>query len=99
MGNGQDHILNLAFVSALTVLLVGLARVLPQTRYQGYLVALAATMIAVIGYFRLDSFFIHTEIVFTLAVIGASARWGARQGLFCTLLAMTSNGLLSVFYA
>ena len=98
MENGQNHILNLAFVGGLTVLLVCLARALPKTKYQGYLVAVAATMIAVIGYFRLNSFFIHTEIVFTLAVIGVTARWGVRQGLFVALLATISDILLNIFY-
>jgi putative nucleotidyltransferase with HDIG domain len=98
MDNGKNHIINLAFVSVLTALLIGLARALPKTKYQGYLMAIAATMIAVIGYFRLNSFFIHTEIIFTLSVIGVTARWGARQGLFAALLAMISNGLLHLFY-
>jgi putative nucleotidyltransferase with HDIG domain len=98
MENGQNHIVNIALVVVLIVLMLGLARALPQTTYQGYLVAIAATMIAVIGYFRLDSFFIHTEIIFTLAVIGVTARWGAHQGLFTAFLAMIGNGLLSIFY-
>jgi putative nucleotidyltransferase with HDIG domain len=98
MENGQNHIINLAFISALTVLLIGLAKALPQTKYQGYLIAIAAMLIAVIGYFRLSSFFIHTEIIFSLAVIGVAARWGVKQGLFCAFLAMISNGFLSFFY-
>jgi putative nucleotidyltransferase with HDIG domain len=98
MENGQNHIVNLAIVSALIALLFGLARALPKTDYQGYLISIAATMIAVIGYFRLSSFFIHTEIIFTLAIIGVTARWGARQGLFTALLAMISNGSLNIFF-
>lgn len=98
MENGQNHIIDLAFVSALTILLVGLARTLPPTKYQGYLVALAATMVSVAGYFRLNSFFPHTEIVFTLSVIGVTSRWGARQGLFAALLATISNGLMHMFF-
>ena len=98
MENGQNHIINLAFVSALTILLVGLAKTLPPTKYQGYLMALAATMVSVAGYFRLNSFFPHTEIVFTLSVIGVTSRWGARQGLFAALLATISNGVLYMFF-
>jgi len=98
MENGQNHVINIAFISFLTVLLIGLARALPKTKYQGYLVAVAATMIAVIGYFRLNSFFIHTEIVFTLAVIGVAARWGAREGIFTALLASISNASIIIFY-
>jgi putative nucleotidyltransferase with HDIG domain len=98
MDNGQNHIINLAFVSGLTVLLIALNRTLPKTGYQGYMVAFAAIMIAVVGYFRLNSFFIHTENIFTLAVISVTARWGIKPGLFSAFLAMTSNGLLSIFY-
>ncbi len=98
MENGKNHIINLAFVSVLTILLIGLARALPPTKYQGYLVALAATMISVTGYFRLNSFFTHTEIIFTLSVIGVTARWGARQGVFAALLATISHGVLHIFF-
>ncbi|MDP3449147.1 MAG: hypothetical protein Q8R87_01100, partial [Anaerolineaceae bacterium] len=98
MENGKNHAVNLAFVSVLMVLLIGLTRALVNNKYQGYLIALAAVMIAVIGYFRLSSFFVHTEIIFTLAIIGVSARWGTRQGIFAAILAMTSNGLLHIFY-
>ena len=98
MENGQNHITNLAFISALTILLVGLAKALPQTKYQGYLVGIAAIMISIIAYFRLNSFFIHSEIIFSLAVIGVAARWGVKQGLFCAFLAMISNGFLNFFY-
>jgi putative nucleotidyltransferase with HDIG domain len=97
MENGQNHIINLAFVSGLTVLLIGLVRALPQTKVQGYLVGITAIMISIIAYYRLNSFFIHTEIIFTLAVIGVAARWGIKKGLFCALLAMISNGFLSFF--
>ncbi|PKO16615.1 MAG: hypothetical protein CVU39_07270 [Chloroflexi bacterium HGW-Chloroflexi-10] len=98
MENGANHIINLALVSGLTIMLVLLARVLSNTKYQGYFIGIAATMIAVIGYFRLNSFFIHTEIVFTLVVIGVTARWGAREGFFTALLATMSNGLLVIFW-
>ena len=83
MENGQNHIINLAFISALTILLIGLAKALPKTKYQGYLIAIAAMLIAVIGYFRLSSFFIHTEIIFSLAVIGVAARWGVNKDSLC----------------
>ncbi|MBA3074739.1 MAG: HD domain-containing protein [Anaerolineae bacterium] len=98
MENGKNHAVNLAFVSVLMVLLIGLTRALLKNKYQGYMIGFAAVMIAVIGYFRLSSFFVHTEIIFTLAIIGVSARWGTRQGIFAAILAMTSNGLLYVFY-
>ena len=98
MENGKNHAVNLAFVSLLMVLLIGLTRALVKNKYQGYMIGFAAVMIAVIGYFRLSSFFVHTEIIFTLAIIGVSARWGTRQGIFAAILAMTSNGLLYVFY-
>lgn len=91
MENGTNHIINLALVSGLTIMLVLLARVLSNTKYQGYFIGIVATMIAVIGYFRLNSFFIHTEIAFTLVVIGITARWGAREGFFTALLATMSN--------
>jgi putative nucleotidyltransferase with HDIG domain len=98
MENGQNHILNLAFVGILTILLISLASALPKNRYQGYLMAIAATMVAVIGYFRLSSFFLHTEIIFILSVIGITARWGARQGVFAALLATISNGVLHIYF-
>jgi putative nucleotidyltransferase with HDIG domain len=98
MENGKNHAINLAFVSVLMVLLIGLTRTLEKYKYQGYLIAFAAVMIAVIGYFRLSSFFIHTEIIFTLAIIGISARWGTPQGIFAALLAALSNGLLLTLY-
>jgi putative nucleotidyltransferase with HDIG domain len=98
MENGKNHAINIAFVSVLMVLLIGLTRALKKNKYQGYLIAFAAVMIAVIGYFRLSSFFVHTEIIFTIAIIGVSARWGTRQGIFSAVLAMTSNGLLHIFY-
>ena len=98
MENGKNHAVNLAFVSVLMVLLIGLTRALEKNKYQGYIIAFAAVMIAVIGYFRLSSFFIHTEIIFTLALIGISARWGTRQGIFAAILGMMSNGLLHLFY-
>jgi hypothetical protein len=97
MENGKNHAVNIAFVSALILLLVGLARVLPKTKSHGYLMAVAATMIAIVGYFRLNSFFVHTEIIFTLVVIGVSARWGIREGFFSAMLASLSNGVLIAF--
>lgn len=96
MENGQNHIIDLVIVSTLIAILIGLARVLPKTNAQGYVIAVAATMIAVVGYFRLSSFFIHTEFIFTLSIIGVTARWGARQGLFAAFLAVVGNGLLSI---
>ncbi len=98
MENGKNHAVNLAFVSVLMVLLIGLTRALAGNKFQGYLIGFAAVMIAVIGYFRLSSFFIHTEIIFTLVIIGVSARWGTRQGLFAALLATISNALLHFYY-
>ncbi len=98
MENGKNHAINLAFVSFLMVLLIGLTRALEKYKYQGYLIAFASVMIAVIGYFRLSSFFIHKEIIFTLAIIGISARWGTRQGIFAALLAALSYGMLHIFY-
>lgn len=97
MANGQNHILNLAFIVGLSGLVIGLAIVLPNTRHQGYLVAIAATLTAVVGYFRLSAFFFHTETVFTLSVIGITARYGAKRGIFAAFLAMVSNGLLTIF--
>jgi putative nucleotidyltransferase with HDIG domain len=98
MKNGQNHILNLAFLSALTVLLLGLSKALPQNGYHGYIIAVFSTLIAVITYFRLNSFFIHTENIFFLSVIGVAASWGFKQGFFAAFLAMTSNGFLNIFY-
>lgn len=98
MENGKNHAVNLAFVSVLMVLLIGLSRALENNKYQGYLIAFAAVMIAVIGYFRLNNFFVHTEIIFTLAIIGVSARWGTRQGILAAILAMISNGLLQIYF-
>lgn len=98
MENGKNHAINLIFVSVLMVLLIGLTRALEKNKFQGYLIGFAAVMIAVIGYFRLSSFFIHTEIIFTIAIIGVSARWGTRQGIFSAILAMISNGILHITY-
>lgn len=98
MDNGADHVLSLVFVSALSILLIALARTLPKTKYQGFWMAAAATVTAVGMYFRLRPFFPHTEIIFTLSVIGVTARWGLRSGVLATLLTIISIGFLDIYF-
>lgn len=98
MENGKDHIQSLGFAAALSILLIGFAKTIPKSRHQGYWMAVAATITAVGLYLRLRSFFPHTEIIFTLSVIGITARWGAKPGYVSTLMTIVSLGFLNVFF-
>jgi len=97
MENGKSHVFDLSFVGILTLLLIVLAKTLNNNKLQGYLIAITAVIVAIIGFFRLNSFFTHTEIVFTLVVIGITARWGTSEGIFTAFLATTSYAILILF--
>ena len=87
MANGQTHVFYLVIVASLVMLLTIFARRFSPYKYLGYIIAIFATIIALVGYSLLQTFLTHTEFLFALGVIGVSARWGAKLGYFNALLA------------
>ena len=77
MANGQAHVFYLVIVASLVMLLTIFARRFSPYKYLGYIIAIFATIIALVGYSLLQTFLTHTEFLFALSVIGVSARWGA----------------------
>lgn len=98
MTSTEDHIRSLAFVFALAISLNGASQIFRNNKYQGYIITVLATGVSIIGYILLQSIFIHTEIVFAMAVICVSARWGTKEGILSAILAFSSNLTLTLLY-
>ena len=98
MTSTEDHIRSLAFVFALAISLNGASQIFRNNKYQGYIITVLATGVSIIGYILLQSIFIHTEIVFAMAIIGISARWGTKEGILSAILAFSSNLTLTLLY-
>jgi hypothetical protein len=75
-------------VASLTILVAVFARFSAPHKYIGYMIAVFATVIALVGYSLLHTFLVHTEFIFALSVIGVNSLGGMKPGVFAALLAI-----------
>jgi len=75
-------------VASLTILVAIFARFSAPHKYIGYMIAVFATVIALVGYFMFHMFLVHTEFIFALSVIGVSSLAGMKPGVFAASLAI-----------
>jgi len=86
MPGGEEHIRGLLAFLALGIIVFALAWALRRYRYHGFMMAVLVSAIAAPAYILFKRIFLHLEFIFTLVIIGVSARWGKGPGFLSTVL-------------
>ncbi len=89
------HSLRLVLLLAMSAVLVVVVRKIPQTAYQGYLIAIAASMAGAPAYFLIHPITSHGEWIFVLVVIAVTSQSGTLPGLMAALISSLEYGLIT----
>jgi putative nucleotidyltransferase with HDIG domain len=95
MPGKAEHIKSLLAFVAMGAIVFVLTWVLRHYHYHSYLIAVLISALAAPTYILFQQMFLHSEFIFTLVIIGVSARWGRAPGFLSAVLVWLVYGYIA----